>query len=135
MTTGEKHPLVVVIPIQLGASATGVTTSTAMRVPFAGTVTAVNYSALANVTGANSNSRTLRLTNHKQDGSGSTVVAELPVLLGVNLTAFDEKVVPLSATAADRVVSAGDILEQVSVPVGAGLAGPGGTMYVTIERL
>jgi hypothetical protein len=135
MAIGEKHPLIAVVTIQLGASTTGVTTSTAMRMPFNATVTSVTYSALANVTGANTNSRTLRLTNHKQDGSGTTVVAELPVLLGVNLTAFDEKVVPLSSTAADRVVSAGDILEQVSVPIGAGLAGPGGTMYITLERL
>lgn len=135
MTTIEKHPLVAVLPIQLGASATGVTTSTAMRVPFDSVVTSVTYSPLANVTGANTNSRTLRLTNHKQDGSGSTVVAELPVTLGVNLTAFDEKTVPLSSTAANLALARGDILEQVSVPVGAGLAGPGGTMYITIERV
>lgn len=134
MAANEKHPLTATFQIELGPSATGVDTSVAFRAPFAGTVAGITYSALANVTGANTNSRTLRFQNHRQDGSGTTVIASLPVVSGVNLTAFDEKTVPLSATAADLVVAAYDVIEMQSLHVGAGLAGPGGTAYVTFSR-
>lgn len=107
-----------------------------VRAPFAGTVSKVSYTALAAVTGANSPaSRTLSVINHGQAGAGSTVVASLALVSGVNLVAFDERALTLSATAADLVVAEGDILEFRSAAVGGtGLVDPGGTAVIEFTR-
>ena len=112
------------------------TGSNTVRCPQAGVVGRVSYTATAAVTGAASpSSRTLSVINKGQSGAGTTVVASLALVSGVNLVAFDEKDITLSATAADRVVTEGDILEFRSAPVGGtGLADPGGTVTVEIER-
>lgn len=112
------------------------TTSEVVEAPFDGVVTSVTYTAIAAVTGAASPaSRTLSLINKGQSGAGTTVVASLALLGGVNLAAFDEKALTLSATAADRVVVAGDILQFQSAPVGGtGLVDPGGSGSVRFER-
>jgi hypothetical protein len=112
------------------------TGSDALEAPFTGKVAEVTYTAIAAVTGAASPaSRTLSLINRGQSGAGSTVVASLALVGGVNLVAFDEKALTLSATAADLVVTAGDILEFRSAAVGGtGLVDPGGTVSVTFER-
>jgi len=112
------------------------TGTNALEAPFTGKVAEVTYTAVAAVTGAASPaSRTLSLINRGQAGAGSTVIASLALLSGVNLVAFDEKTLTLSATAADLVVTAGDILEFRSAPVGGtGLVDPGGTVSVTFER-
>lgn len=104
--------------------------------PYAGTVTAVTYTADAAVTGAASPaSRTVSLINKGQAGLGSTVVATLALLGGVNLVAFDEKAITLSATPADLVLVAGDILAWSSAAVGGtGLVDPGGMIDITVSR-
>lgn len=103
--------------------------------PFDGTVTGVSYVADTTLTGANTDSRTLSLVNKGQAGSGTTTVASKAFTNGVNATAFDETAITLSATAADLEVSEGDVLAFVSTHVGStGLADPGGTVYVTIQR-
>lgn len=113
--------------------ATGVN---AIEAPFTGKVVGVSYTAVAAVTGAASPaSRTLSVINHGQAGVGTTVVASLALVAGVNLVAFDEKALTLSATASDLQVVAGDILEFRSAAVGGtGLVDPGGTVEVTFER-
>jgi hypothetical protein len=112
------------------------TTSEIVEAPFDGVVTAVTYTANAAVTGAASPaSRTLSVINKGQSGVGTTVVASLALLSGVNLVAFDEKALTKSATAADLVVTAGDILEFHSAPVGGtGLVDPGGSGSIRFER-
>jgi hypothetical protein len=118
-------------PVTILATGTNV-----VEAPFTGKVAEATYTAVAAVTGAASPaSRTLSVINHGQAGIGTTVVASLALLSGVNLVAFDEKALTLSATAADLVVTAGDILEFRSAPVGGtGLVDPGGTVSVTFER-
>ena len=100
----------------------------------AGRVTSVTYTPEAAVTGAASPaSRTVSLINKGQAGAGTTVVASLALLGGVNLVAHDEKDITLSVTAADRVVAAGDQLVWLSAPVGGtGLVDPGGHVVVEI---
>jgi|tagenome__1003787_1003787.scaffolds.fasta_scaffold20970815_3 hypothetical protein len=112
------------------------TGTNSLRAPFNGTVSKVTYTPLANVTGAASPaSRTLSVINHKQDGTGTTVVGQLSLVAGTNLVAFDEKSLGLSATASDLVVAEGDILEFRSAPVGGtGLVDPGGTVSVEFSR-
>jgi hypothetical protein len=95
----------------------------------------VSYIPEAAVTGAASPaSRTFTLVNKGQDGSGSTVVATLALVGGVNLVAYDEKAITLSGTPANLVVAASDILAWTSTAVtsGTGLADPGGLVEVEI---
>ncbi len=104
------------------------------RAPYAGTVTSVTYTPEAAITGAATNHRAIRVRNRGQDGSGSTVVAELAFDNGVNATAFDEKTITVSGTAANLTVVEGDVLELFSDAVGTGIADPGGVVRVTISR-
>ena len=103
-------------------------------VPHRGTVSSVTFTPNAAITGANTNTRAIRVRNRGAAGAGTTVVAELQFDSGVNATAFDEKVVPLSGTAANLNVAEGDVLEVFSDAVGTGLADPGGTVKVLIDR-
>ena len=112
------------------------TGSDIIEAPFGGSVVEVTYTPIANVTGAASpSSRTVSLINHGQDGSGTTVVASLALLSGVNLVAFDEKTITLSVVANATTVVAGDQLEWKSIAVGGtGLVDPGGTVNILFER-
>lgn len=104
--------------------------------PETGVVTSVSYTANSAVTGANSPaSRSLILFNRGQTGTGTTEVARLDLVAGTNLAADDETALTLSATAANRNVTAGDILEFQSNAVGGtGLVDPGGLVQVEISR-
>jgi hypothetical protein len=104
------------------------------RVEGAGRVTAVTYTPEAASTGDNTNKRVYTVINKGAAGSGSTVIATLDLVTGVNLVAFDEKAFTLSATAADLVVAQGDILALLSDAAASGLVDPGGVVKVTIER-
>jgi predicted metal-binding membrane protein len=108
-----------------------------IKVVEGGAVSSVSYIPVAAVTGAASpSSRSYNLINKLQDGSGSTVVATLALLSGVNLVAFDEKAATLSATPANLVVAAGDVLQWQSIAVGGtGLADTGGgEVEVVVSR-
>jgi hypothetical protein len=112
------------------------TTVYPIKVSEAGVVSSVSYSPTAAVTGAASPaSRTLNLINKAQDGTGSTVVATLALVAGVNLVAFDEKTITLSGTPANLVVAAGDVLQWQSIAVGGtGLVEGGGEVEVIVAR-
>lgn len=117
----------------VGAAATA--DQTVGEAPSAGRVTSVSYTPEAAVTGAASpNSRTLTVVNKGADGSGSTTVATLALVNGVNLVAFDEKAITVTSTAADKVVAAGDVLAWVSTAVtgAGGLADPGGLVQIEV---
>lgn len=131
---GEQAPLQGRLEIELAPAAVGADSSGAVRAPFDGTVTAVSYVPVAAVTGANTNSRTVSVVNHGQDGSGSTSVASLAFVSAVNAAAYDEKDITLSGTPANLTVVAGDILEGRSLHIGTGIAEPGGTLFVTLAR-
>lgn len=105
------------------------------KAPFAATVTGVTYAPGANITGANTDSRTVSLINKGLDGNGAVVIATLAMVSGVNSLDFDEKTITLSVTAADLVLAEGDILAWSSAHVGStGLADPGGRVFVAISR-
>lgn len=93
--------------------------------PFTGKVTGARVIAAAAITGANTDSRTIQLHNRGAAGSGTTLVASKAFTSGVNAAADDETALTLSATAADLLVTEGDVLEFTSLHVGStGLAGP-----------
>ena len=103
--------------------------------PFAGTVSAVSYVADAAITGAATDSRTVSLVNKGQAGAGTTVVATLALVEGVNAAAADETAITLSVVANATKVVAGDVLQWTSTHVGStGLADPGGLVRVTLTR-
>lgn len=105
------------------------------EVPFAGTVTAVSYTPEANITGANTETRTYTLVNKGADGNGTTVVATRAMVSTVNATDFHEDALTLSVVALATTVAAGDILAFVSTHSGStGLADPGGLVQVEITR-
>lgn len=101
---------------------------------FTGKVTAVTYTPEAAATGDNTNARTFTLVNKGTSGSGTTVIATLALTSGVNLVAFDEKSATVTATAADQLVTQGDILAWVSTATGTGVVDPGGTVKVVGNR-
>ncbi len=105
------------------------------EVTSAGRVSSVSYTPEAAITGAASPaSRTFTLVNKGAAGVGTTTVATLAMVGGVNGVAFDELAITLSGTAADLVVAAGDILAWVSTAVGGtGLVDPGGLVQVEIK--
>lgn len=90
---------------------------------FDGVVTEATLISEAALTAADATARTLTIYNRGQDGSGTTVVATLVTnLAGGNWTANDEIPFTLTATAADREFSAGDVFECVETVAGAGTA-------------
>jgi hypothetical protein len=102
--------------------------------PYDGKVTGARIIAAAAITGANTDSRTVQLFNRGQAGSGTTLVASKAFTSGVNAAADTTTALTLTATAADLLVVAGDILELVSLHVGStGLAGPEFTGIVDFQ--
>jgi hypothetical protein len=99
-----------------------------------GTVTKVTYTPDADVTAsANPNNRTYSLINKGADGTGTTVVATRTTVTGNDLSEFDEWELTLSATAANLVVTDGDILAWSSTGNGTGVADPGGLATVYLD--
>lgn len=88
---------------------------------YAGTVTEVTIIPKAGVTANGTNFRTIRVLNKGPAGAGSTVIASLALdSPGTDdLTAYDEKTIPLSGTPA---VAAGDVLSVDETVAGTGLA-------------
>lgn len=129
-------PLIRTISANVAAVAAGSDLTTIIgEAPFAGVVTAVTYAPGANLTGANTDSRTLSVVNKGTDGNGSTTVASKAFVSGTNALDYDETAITLSVTAADLVVAEGAILAFVSTHVGStGLADPGGRVEITISR-
>lgn len=131
---GDQAPLVEKLTADLDATAKGADATISVGpAPFAGTVTAVTYTAVSKITGANTNTRILKLTNKGQAGAGTDVVAELELKSGVNAEALDETALTLGE-AKKRVVAAGDVLAFTSLHVLEGIADVGGQVTVTISR-
>ena len=103
-------------------------------VPVGGVVTSVTYAPVAAITGADTNTRKLTVTNRGDDGDGTTEVASLQFDEGTDAADFVATAITLSGTAANLEVAAGDVLSLASDKVGTGIADPGGQVVVTVER-
>lgn len=131
----EQAPLTKTIDAQIPALAAGVAgDQTVGEAPLAGTITAVSFVPEANVTGDNTNKRTLTLVNKGADGNGTTVAATLDFVTGTNGADFDELAFTLSVVAGATTVAEGDVLAVVEAVAGTGLANPGGRVEVTVAR-
>lgn len=134
MTDQAPHQTNLEADVQPAAAATDLTTIVG-EVTEAGTVTSVSYTPKANVTGDNTETRTISLINKGADGNGTTLVATLALVTGVGMLDFDEKALTLSATPANLVVAANDVLAFTSTHSGStGLADPGGNVKVELAR-
>lgn len=104
--------------------------------PVTGVVTEVTVIPVANVTANGTNYRTLTVQNRGASGSGTTAVAALALDTPTtdDLTAFDEKEIPLSGTASNLAVTEGDVLAVVETVTGEGVAHGGYTVNVKIAR-
>lgn len=99
-----------------------------------GTLTAASFIPNAAITGNDTNKFTLTIVNKGQSGSGTTVMATLDFPTGVSGVAFDEKAFTVSATAANLVTAAGDVICVVSTHTGgSGLANPGGHIHCDLN--
>jgi hypothetical protein len=127
----SKAPFIHVMEENAPAVAAASDKSTVLgAAPFAGT-----YTPDAQLTGADTESRTLTIVNKGADGNGTTNIATKAFVNAVNANDFDETALTLNATAANLVVAAGDIIAFISTHVGStGLADPGGKVRVTISR-
>ena len=102
--------------------------------PFAGTVSAVTFTPDAAITGATATKRTMTLENRGQDGSGTTVIATLDFITGVNGVKHDESAFTLSVVANALNVVQGDILALKEAVTSSGTVNPGGRLEITISR-
>lgn len=104
--------------------------------PVAGTVIGVSFTPEAALTAHGTDYRTFKVVNKGQAGAGTTAVATFATdtVTTDDLVAFDEKAIPLSATAADLVVAEGDILAAVETVAGNGIAHSGYQIVVEIAR-
>lgn len=101
---------------------------------FDGTVTAVTATFDAAVVGATATKRTLTLVNRGQSGAGTNVIATLDLVTGVNPPKSDEVAFTLSGTAANLLVTQGDVLAVVEAVTSTGTANPGARIEVKIAR-
>lgn len=132
MTTA---PLVTKIRVNIPAAAQAAAATTiAFRAPHDGSISKVLFFANANITGANTDTRKHAIVNKGQSGSGTTEMAGLQYNSTVNATAYDEKTIPLSGTAANLLAVAGDLIVVASTAVGNGLADPGGHVEIEYNR-
>ena len=104
------------------------------RESYARTVTAVNYIPTAALSGANTNSRTLNLRKRGADGTGTTVVASLALVSGVDLVDNVPKALTLSVVAGALELLANEVLEWESLAVSSGIVDPGGLVEVSYIR-
>jgi len=95
------------------------------------TVIGVEFIPDASQSGVTTNGRSYTVFNRGQAGAGTTQVATLEFITGVNLVAYDAKTIPLSGTAANLELAAGDVLEFYSLHTGTGILDPGGIIRVT----
>lgn len=99
------------------------------------TVSSVIYIPTAGATGAATNNRTLTLYNRGHGtGSGSTVIAQLTLVSGTNLSDNVPATITLSSTSANLALASGDVMEWESLHNSAGLADPGGRVQVNTTR-
>lgn len=134
----DSAPLVKTVEADIPAQGTAGSTQDFVigEAPYAGTVSEVTIIPEAAVTAHGTNYRTIRVVNKGAAGAGSTVVASLALDTPTtdDLAAHDEKTIPLSGTAANLVVAAGDVLVADETVAASGLAHGGYRITVKIAR-
>jgi hypothetical protein len=115
------------------AAATTLQTVILGEAPDAGVVSEVSILPASGVTANATNYRTWTLYNRGTGGAGTVVVATMTTAT-VALVDNDERLMTLSATAADLVVAADDVLELVETIAAAGVIHTGYRVDCSIAR-
>lgn len=124
----EKQEITDRIYFAIHAAATATEERGIFAAPCALRVRAITITSDIAVTGDTTNTTNLAVRNKGAAGVGTTSVAALALPTGVNLVAFDEKDVPLTAP---FTMAEGDTLNFEFVKVGTGVAiGPG---FISID--
>lgn len=124
-----RHPRKDVAAMAVGAAAIATDTQTIIgRVPFGGRITAVLFVPLGAVVRGDTPLRTIRLVNKGVNGGGGAVIASLSLGVGVPLQAFVACAVPVE----ENTVAVNDILVWESLHTEAGIADPGGAVFVEV---
>ncbi len=126
------------------AAAVGATTETILGsitadwAPFGVAVVAVRYSPVTVVTGANTNTRKLEVWNRGPGGAGTGVMASKQFDLNVNAPALSDTPITVASAGVGTpqlpAAVPGDTLTARSIPVGTGIADPGGLVEVDVNR-
>lgn len=119
---------VVHLPAQAAADATAYVAT--WRAPIRCTVTAASFIPTADITGDNSNTRTLALHNFNHL-TPNTSIASKAFPTSTNATAATPVAMTLTVTTADLDLAAGDVIRVQSAKTGTGLAIAVGAIEIT----
>ena len=98
------------------------------------TVTAIDWTPAAAVTGDDTDYSEIQMINKTGAGIGTTEVTDIKqYATGTDSVAYDSESLTLSATAANLNMAAGDVLAMVRTHGGNGLAQPDGLVRVTYK--
>lgn len=99
-------------------------------------VTGVNFIPDVDITGAATNNFAIGLVNKGTDGDGTTAVTSVTTFAsGTDAAAHDKLALTLSATAANLLVGADDVLALARTVNASGLANPTGVVEVLYEHV
>ena len=90
--------------------------------PFPCIVTGCKVVPQTAATGDNTNTTNLNLISKGAAGSGTTELANLDLVTGVNLTAYADSSLTVTGTLAQRTLAEGDVLTLQHEKVGTGVA-------------
>lgn len=110
---------------------------TVCSAPWDGSLVSAVYYPDTNITGADTNSRTYNVHNRGDDGDGTTLMASIAMEAGTDGAQYAavELAVASGEDAEDAECVAGDVITFESLHIGGtGLADPGGTIAITLER-
>jgi hypothetical protein len=79
----------------------------------------VSVTPQAGSTGDNTNRKDLNIKNKGAAGAGTTIIGGVDLVTGVNLVAFDERVIPLTS---NPILETGDVLTLETEQNGTGVA-------------
>lgn len=116
------------LPINLGALASGATNTdqeiASFRAPHDMKLAAAYAVLIAALTGAATNYANFNIVNKGTAGAGTTIMAALAFTSGVEVAAEAPKAFTLSATAANLLISEGDVIAIAALHGGAGAVYP-----------
>jgi hypothetical protein len=118
----------------LAAAITVALTTILGKVPFAGTISRIQFIPAAAITGDTALARTFTVKNKGLAGIGTTVLGTVSFIDDVDGVAFVPKDLTLSVVAGALDVAAGDIIAVESADLSTGLADPGGFWTIDIVR-
>jgi hypothetical protein len=113
------------------AAATATSSFSIFTAPAACRIRAVTVTPDVATTGNTTNTKNLNVVNKGATGAGTTEIGNLDLITGENLVAFDEKNIPITATA----LAEGDVVALQVEQVGTGVIVGGFQVNVDWEPL